>query len=107
MGDARTVPPSDWPFEDPPNTACITCKDVVWRGVPVGLVTHDDDDGGFQFLPLSGAPSDAREACVVGLGQMLQRDPTLAEVADLPFGWRAWREAPGQPWTREPQPPED
>jgi hypothetical protein len=35
---------------------------------------------------------------------MCQRDPTLLELADLPEGWRAWRERVGAPWQRAPEP---
>jgi predicted adenylyl cyclase CyaB len=31
---------------------------------------------------------------------MIQLDPTLAALADLPAGWYAWRVAPGTPWQR-------
>jgi len=98
-----------WPFEDPPNTACFTTVGVLWHGVPVGLVTHDEDDGAFQFLPFGGAANrdDPDECRLVGLGEMLSQDPTLAEVADLPLGWCAMREAPGQPWRREPLAPDE
>jgi hypothetical protein len=32
---------------------------------------------------------------------MIERDGTLAELADLPVGWRAWRESPDSPWLRK------
>jgi len=96
--------PDTWPFDDPPNTAAITTADVLEGRAPVALVTHDEDDGAFQFLPPGGAPSDWREGRVVGLRTMLAMDPTLAEVADLPMGWWAWREGPGKPWTRSLRP---
>jgi hypothetical protein len=87
-----------WPFEDPPNTASITTRQVL-EGAPVLLVTHDADDGGWQFL--SGATVDEADGRVVGLGNMLARDPSLGELADLPEGWRARRAARGNPWRRE------
>jgi hypothetical protein len=37
----------------------------------------------------------------------VDKDPTLAELADLPKGWYAERVAPGQPWERFEQGPED
>jgi hypothetical protein len=89
----------DWPFEDPPNTAAITTR-LVLDGAPILLVTHDADDGGYQFLP--GTSVDPHDARVVGLGEMCARDSSLLELADLPEGWRAWRADVGAPWKRGP-----
>jgi hypothetical protein len=90
----------DWPFEDPPNTAAITTRLVIEDGAPVLLVTHDLEDGGWQFL--CGTTDDPEEARVVGLGHMCARDASLLELAELPEGWRAWRADVGAPWHRGP-----
>jgi hypothetical protein len=88
-----------WPFADAPNTASITTRQVL-EGAPILLVTHDADDGGWQFL--CGTTDDPADARIVGLGQMYKRDATLGELADLPEGGRASRPAAGQPWHRGP-----
>jgi hypothetical protein len=88
-----------WPFADSPNTASITTRQVL-EGAPILLVTHDDDDGCWQFL--CGTTNESEDARVVGLGQMYSRDITLGELADLPEGWRASRSAAGLPWHRSP-----
>lgn len=88
-----------WPFEQPPNTAASTTREILEGKAPVLRVTHDADDGGWQFLPNTAvSPEDAR---VVGLEHMCGRDPTLFDVADLPEGWVAWRDRPGATWHRE------
>jgi hypothetical protein len=89
----------DWPFADTPNTASITTRQVL-EGAPILLVTHDEDDGGWQFL--CGSTNDPADARVVGLGRMLERDGTLGELADLPEGWRASRVSADAPWERGP-----
>jgi hypothetical protein len=91
---------SHWPFADAPNTASITTIRVLEGQAPILLVTHDGDDGGWQFL--CGTTDDPSDGRVVGLGRMYARDPTLGEVADLPEGWRASRERVGAPWIRQP-----
>ena len=91
---------TDWPFEDPPNTAAITTRPVMDDGAPILLVTHDLEDGGWQFL--CGTTNDSAEARVVGLGRVCTWDPTLLELADLPEGWRAWRKHVSAPWRRAP-----
>ena len=92
---------STWPFEDTPNTASITTRQVL-DGAPILLVTHDADDGSWQFL--CGTTNDTADGRVVGLGEMYRRDTTVGELADLPEGWRAWRAAPGHPWQRGQSP---
>jgi len=89
-----------WPFEDPPNTAALTTSDVLETNAPILHVAHDADDGSWQFL--SGRAVNPSEARVVGLGRICGRDPSLLGLADLPEGWRAWREHVGAEWQRRP-----
>jgi hypothetical protein len=37
---------------------------------------------------------------VVGIGHLLERDPSLTEVLDLPADFEAERRAVGEPWER-------
>jgi hypothetical protein len=89
---------TSWPFHEGRNRAAITTKPVLRNGHPILLVTHDRD-GDWQFL--CGTTSRPKEGQVVSLGCIFERDHTLAEVADLPEGWRAHRAARGGPWRRE------
>jgi hypothetical protein len=91
---------ASWPFEDPPHTASITSRQVLEGGAPILRVSHDADDGSWQFL--CGTTDDPADARVVGLGRMYARDLTLGDLADLPEGWEARRTAPGLPWQRRP-----
>jgi hypothetical protein len=89
---------ADWPFDDPENTA-VFCLARILRGTcPLLLVTHDEEDGSWQFL--DGEHVFEEEAVLVSLGGMVQFDPSLRELADLPLGWYAWRPGPDQPWQR-------
>ena len=36
----------------------------------------------------------------VSLESMLGIDPTLPDLGNLPRGWRAYRDGPGEPWQR-------
>ena len=91
---APDVSPS--PFRDPPNTATFTNSCIVNGLHPIRLVTHDAEDGAWQFL--CGDPGEASDVRVVGLGSIIQLDASIGELADLPLGWRAWRSAHGEPW---------
>jgi hypothetical protein len=97
--------PDDWPFDDPENLAVFTLKRLVQGGSPILRVTHDEDDGGWQFLDVGEVSMD--EASLVSLREITRLDPSILELADLPVGWIAERDAPGEPWRRKPAVTED
>ena len=94
---------ADWPFADPPNVAVFSTRQVFRSGQPILHVSHDADDGAWQFH--AGSTVAEADAMVVALQEVLAHDPSIAELADLPLGWFAERTAAGQPWVRHPQPP--
>jgi hypothetical protein len=96
--------PDEWPFDDPENVTAITTVHVLERRLPILLVTHDDDDGMWQVL--CGTTNDPSDGRIVCLGCMYQLDPTIRDLADLPRGWRAWRDNISSPWQRELRPRE-
>ena len=87
-----------WPFDEAPDTACITTRLVLDEDAPILMVSHDEDDGGWQFL--CGSTDDPEDGRVIGLDCALDLDPGLAELADLPLGWKAWRDSPEHEWDR-------
>lgn len=89
----------NWPFEDPPNVATITVRQIVEDGAPILLVVRDSDDGCWQFL--TGDVIEIADAMLVGLRGMVEQDPTISELADLEPGWRASRKSVGAEWERE------
>ena len=91
-----------WPFDQPRNCATFTTRRVMNRSEPIVLVSHDADDHGWQFIGAAGAST--ADAMLVCLEEVVKIDPTVLEVADLPPGWQALRDAIGGPWTRREQP---
>lgn len=91
--------PADWPFDESPNVATITTRGVIDGSDWIATVSHDEDDGGWQAIGSRGARME--DAMLVALRQVYERDPTIGAVADLPLGWRAWRDGPDAPWQRE------
>jgi hypothetical protein len=89
----------DWPFDDPENVATMTVRQITHGGQPILLVSHDADDGMWQFL--TGGPIQMADAMIVSLREVYQIDPSIGELADLPLGWMAQRSAVGQPWRRQ------
>ncbi len=96
----------NWPFDQPPNCAAIFLRQIVREGAPVLFVSHDEDDHGWQFLDGSESPDEA-DALIVCMYHVLDSDPTLYQLSDLPPGWQAWRRSVDEPWAREISPPED
>jgi hypothetical protein len=87
-----------WTFTDPPNLAVITVVQVLRHGMPVLYVSHDADDGGWQFL--TGESVNMADSMVVALNEVIRHDPSLAKLADLPVGWCAWRKGKDSDWER-------
>ena len=92
----------NWPFDQPPNCVAITLRPILFSGAPILHVTHDEDDHGWQFLGWGDA--DVEQGAVACLSTIVELDPSVLEVADLPPGWHAWRQSKSSPWQRERRP---
>lgn len=87
-----------WQFPDKPHTKVFISRAIQEDKEWITYVTHDLSDGAWQILGETGVESGGPElAC---LHHMVEKDSTLAELADLPKGWYAERTAPGRPWER-------
>ena len=91
----------DWPFDDPPNLAVISTRQVTEHRAPILFVSHDEEDEGWQFL--TGGLLIEEDARVVALRRIWLLDPSIGELADLPLGWRASRTTLLDPWRRNPR----
>jgi hypothetical protein len=83
-------------------TIVFTTRRVTELNYPVLVVSHDADDGAWQFL--CGTTNDPKDGVRERLDRMLKRDPHLEVLADLPLGWIAWREDETSEWVREVHP---
>lgn len=89
---------SDWLFNDPPNVAVLTTVQVL-QGGPILYVSHDKKDGVWQFhTGLVGNGLDESDARVVALQRILELDPSIEQLAELPLGWVATRENVSNGW---------
>ena len=87
---------NDWPFKDPINLAVISIRQIVFAKQPILHVTHDADDGGWQFLGAE-TPSE-KDATVVCLKEIVEIDPSVLKLSDMPVGWEAWRRDKNDEW---------
>ena len=94
-----------WKFPDKPHTKALISKAIQDESEWITYVTHDLSDGAWQILGETGIETGGPElAC---LHHMVERDPTLEELADLSKGWYAERTVPGEPWERFEKEPEE
>ncbi len=85
---------ADLPYE----TKTYVCTHVFDQARPVLYATRPEGD----WCLLCGAehPDDAAAYRVVGLGHIVDADPSLAEVLDLLANEEAERDAVGAAWMR-------
>ncbi|WP_246797479.1 hypothetical protein [Burkholderia perseverans] len=91
---------NQWAFNDLPNVAVIVNLKILRGQEWIAYVSHDSDDGAWQFHTSSQEPPTEGEVAVVSLESIVRIDCTIADLADLPFGWHAWRDSKGEPWKR-------
>ncbi len=93
---------AEWPFDQAPETAAITTRQVLEGSEDIHVAVHYADDHSWAFL--CGTTDDRKDGRVITMAVALEGDETLATIADLPPGWKAWREQVGSPWERAENP---
>jgi len=88
----------NWKFPDDPHTTAFLSETVQKGTEPVTYVSRDADDGAWRFL--GARTSDGGGAVISCLHHPIDRDSSLAELADLPLGWYAIRARVEEPWIR-------
>ncbi|MGC4015485.1 MAG: hypothetical protein QM755_13355 [Luteolibacter sp.] len=87
-----------WPFDQSQNCATFTTTLVMRERQSITHVYHDEDDHAWQFHAAGGAQAD--QMMIVALKEVVDLDPTVLEVANLPIGWMAFRSSRFEPWKR-------
>lgn len=88
-----------WKFRDVKNTAVFTTRQGVNQNIPVLYVSHDEDDGAWQFH--HGENISIEDAMIVSLAEIISLDNTLNELFDLPLGWIAIRKSINDSWEKK------
>ncbi len=94
----------NWKFPDSPHTSAFLSEAVHSGLEPVTYVSHDLDDGAWQFL--GDTMAGGEKPVISCLHHPIDKDPSLNELADLRLGWYAERATPKDPWTRHQHEPE-
>ena len=92
-------------FSDPSNTAVFTTKFVTKDKKEIVTVTHDNEDGAWQFFSSDQVTNLEDVVKIVALGQIIKMDSTVLEIADLPLGFEAKRNFKGDKWIIEKMTP--
>lgn len=78
-----------FPFRDAPDTLSIACCHVL-KGAPILRVTHDAEDGMWQFL--CGSAHDVSQARVIALQDAWELDASIGKLTGMSCGCIAVRE---------------
>jgi hypothetical protein len=90
-------------FTDP-RLGVYCCGHVYESSRDVLLVSREGGD--WQFVCGKGDHHDPEEPYHVSVGVLLDRDPTLHDLSDLPPGWEAERNSRTEPWLRTTSKPD-
>ena len=86
-------------FEVTLNTAVFTTEFVAKDKKEITYVTHDAEDGAWQFFSNDDFDNFEEVAMIVSLDDIIQIDKTVLEIADLPLGYFATRQTSKDSWT--------
>ncbi|MEH7454780.1 hypothetical protein [Gottfriedia acidiceleris] len=86
-------------IEIPTNTMVITLKEIIDGEKPILFVSHDEEDGMWQFLDGS-MELDTDNARIITIEEILKIDNSLCLLMDLPQGWIAERNNNEVGWNR-------
>ena len=100
MSDCHTEDfPPGWKFKEAAHTGVYSTKTIAADEEPIMRVFHDHD-GSWQFH--GAGESSPETAVLLCLHCIVESDPSIARIADLPVGWAAWRDGISSAWQREP-----
>ena len=80
---------NEWVFNDPKKTMVITTEKILTKQNDITYVSHDEEDGMWQFLDNDIVKSE--DARIVSLEEIVTIDETVFQIASLPLGKVAFR----------------
>ena len=88
-------------FKEPGNTAVFTTSFVITDKKDITRVTHDKEDGAWQFLSNDQFDNFKDVAKIVSLEQIIKIDSSVLELADMKEGFVAHRNSKNDKWVIE------
>lgn len=80
------------------DTAVFTTKFVIEDKKTIVLVTHDIEDGAWQFFSDDSFDNFEEVAKIVGFQELINMDDSLLQIVDLPLGYSATRKDEFDNW---------
>src|SRR5687767_12562985 len=72
----------EWPFDQQPNVAALTTRQMINLNYPILQVTHYSDDHSWSFL--CGTTEDSNDYKLVHMGHILELDDSLDRSRTCP-----------------------
>lgn len=85
-------------FPVAPNTAVFTTHFVITQDRPITYVTHELEDGAWQFFSDDEFEKFEDVSMIVGLQEIIDKDSSLLQIADLAPGYMATRKSKSDSW---------
>jgi hypothetical protein len=90
-----------WPYpgsQFPAHLGIVIQRTVIDGEEPARSIVHDEDG---DWLASDGVndPNQPNAAIVVCMHHLIDLDPSIAQLANMPRGTEAWREDEDDPWT--------
>lgn len=85
-------------FKESPNTAVFTTKYVLEDKKTITYVSHDEEDGAWQFFSDDKFDNYEEVAKVLALQEIIEMDSSLLELAEMPYGYYATRKHKDEEW---------
>lgn len=86
-------------FLEDKNTMVITTKNIISHISDIVLVSHDEDDGTWEFL--DGEEVKEEDAAIISLYEIVKLDNSINELCELPLGWIAYRDSKNGKWVKQ------
>lgn len=80
------------------DTAVFTTKYVIEDKRTIILVTHDIEDGAWQFFSDDSLDNFEEVAKIVGFQELINMDDSLLQIVDMPLGYSATRKDEFDNW---------
>ena len=86
---------TEWKFDTPSNSGCVTTRQVMEEGYPILAVLHDED-GGWQVL--CETTQNPNDGMLISLDCMYEKFPIIGEFLNIKHGYEAIRETEQSEW---------
>ena len=93
----KNIQNSEYKFQDTENTACFVCDHVLNKERPILNITHDLEDGFWQFM-CGQNDHDESNAKIISLKQATEIDNTINDLYEMPLGVGAERVSIKDKW---------